>query len=74
MRDVIWTIIVIWLLVRLVNLFKSSKGNKQYETGNRQYETSNEQAASSHSEKEIKNAVRKGINEEGEYVDFEEIK
>ncbi|MBX3163448.1 MAG: hypothetical protein KF900_03130 [Bacteroidetes bacterium] len=71
MRDVIWTIIVIWLLVRLVNLFKT---NKQSATGNRQYETSNEQAASSHSEKEIKNAVRKGINEEGEYVDFEEIK
>lgn len=67
MRDVIWTIIVIWLVFRLVNLFKSStskssENNKQFEGANRQ------------TEKEIKNAVRKGINEEGEYVDFEEIK
>lgn len=67
MRDVIWTIIVIWLMFRLVNLFKSStnkstENNKHFERGSQQ------------TEKEIKNAVRKGVNEEGEYVDFEEVK
>lgn len=70
MRDLVWTVIAIWLVYRLVDLFKSVK----IKSVNRPSETHQATNTSyQHSEKEIKKAVRKRINEDGDYVDFEEL-
>ena len=76
MRDIIWTIIVIWLIYRLVDVFKvvsekrsfTDKHNENYDQQTSHYKTA------SHTKEDIKSAVKKHVNNEGEYVDFEELK
>lgn len=76
MKDIIWTLIVVWLIYKVVNLFKNAN-NKNSSTETNSY-TSTEQShkshTASHSEKDIKEAVKKHVNKEGDYVDFEEVK
>ncbi len=75
MRDIIWTIIVVWLVYKVVDVFKNSAAKR---AAKEQSYSSSEQSQSthgpSHSEKDIKEAVKKHLNKEGEYVDFEEVK
>ncbi len=69
MRDVIWTLIIIWLVYRLVDIFKkkpSSQSGPQQNTQNH--------ASQAPVEDKIKNAMHKQADKEGEYIDFEEIK
>lgn len=75
MRDIIWTIIVVWLVYKVVDVFKNSAAKRA--SANTQSYSSTEQPQGnqgpSHSEKDIKDAVKKHLNKEGEYVDFEEV-
>jgi hypothetical protein len=74
MRDVIWTLIVIWLVYRLVDVFKRNSTKKGAEPIQSNTSTDLHQNGSTAQESEIKKALKKQLNEEGEYVDFEEIK
>jgi|JI7StandDraft_1071085.scaffolds.fasta_scaffold18541_4 hypothetical protein len=73
MRDVIWTLIVIWLVYRLVGLFKSPAGKNRDTTASAgsSNDTHHQHAQQDSS---IKKAVQKHLNNEGEYVEFEEIR
>lgn len=72
MRDIIWTLIILWLVFRLVAVFKNiaqKKSNHQFQNRNPEpeFKTSN-------SQKDLKSALKKHLNSEGEYVDYEEVK
>ena len=69
MRDLIWTIIVIWLVYRLVDIFKKKPNNQQA-----QHTSQSHQSNPHASDEKIKNAMHKQADKEGEYIDFEEIK
>ncbi len=71
MRDIIWTLIVIWLLYKVVAMFRGNASQKTQDSAN--HDPSN----SSFTEKngtDSKSAIKKHLNNEGEYVDYEEIK
>lgn len=73
MRDLVWTLIIIWLIYKLVAMFKGVSPKKNFafnNTNSNKGQTSNNTTA----DKDIKNAVKKSIDKEGEYVDFEEVK
>jgi len=72
MRDIIWTIIVVWLIYRVVDIFRISAAKRT--AGNNQFGDQTNPHPGSKPEKDIKNAVKKHLNNEGEYVDFEEVK
>lgn len=77
MKDIIWTLIVVWLIYKVVEIFRSATTKRTYTNTNEQ--TYNRpQAAPIHntgrSEKEVKNAINKHLNNDGEYIDFEEVK
>lgn len=76
MRDIIWTLIVIWLVYKVVAVFKTASAKKSSTNANHNNfsEGQNFNSASSQPEKDIKAAVKKHVNNEGEYVDFEEVK
>jgi hypothetical protein len=69
MRDLIWTIIVIWLVYRLVDIFKKKPQSTHAHQANQSHQTN-----ANHSDDKIKSAMHKQADKEGEYVDFEEIK
>jgi hypothetical protein len=69
MRDIIWTIIIIWVVVRIINAFRSysspsAKNSAQDQRHNTDQSTSNHTPAK-------KGELKPGA---GEYVDYEEIK
>lgn len=77
MRDIIWTLIVVWLIYKLVDVFKAVSSPKKEMHSASQQRTAQSTAstqAHTHSERDIKNAIQKHLNKEGEYVDFEEVK
>lgn len=73
MRDLIWTLIVIWLVYRVVNVFKNTvtKG-KQFTSS--ENSSSNTYTHTTTNKKDVDYAIKKGVNKEGEYVDYEEIR
>ncbi len=78
MRDVIWTIIIIWVVYKLVDIFRSSSVKKtfvynKYETHN--HNTQQKPEGSVTVEKNSKHGkTPKANSTDGEYVDYEEIK
>lgn len=78
MRDIIWTLIIIWLIYKLVDMFKALNAKRSYANPQQQntyrQTTSSQASATAPSKKDIKSAVQKHLNNEGEYVDFEEVK
>ncbi len=70
MRDIIWTLIVIWLIYKIVELFKGFNSKKTF-TENTDQKT---QTSTNTAKKDIHSALKNHMNKEGEYVDFEEIK
>ncbi len=73
MRDIIWTIVVIWLVYKLADMFKLI-GAKKAPIQNQQHNNNQTANQKPHSERDIKSAIQKHLNKEGEYVDFEEVK
>jgi hypothetical protein len=72
MRDIIWTLIVVWLIYKIVNIFRINSTKNAYSQNKQANPSSNNHKATE--DKDIKEAIRKHVNKEGEYVDFEEIK
>ena len=73
MRDLVWTLIIVWLIYKLVAMFKGAAPKKNFAYNS----TNSAKSQASHSasaDKDIKSAVKKSIDKEGEYVDFEEVK
>ena len=77
MKDIIWTLIVVWLIYKVINIFRSATTKRVYTNNNDQNYT-RQQSTNAHNsskpEKDIKDAVKKHLNNEGEYIDFEEVK
>lgn len=74
MRDVIWTIIAIWVIYKLVDIFRSS-GTKNSGAGQQKtYSQTSQSANTVHPKRDIKEAIHKSADKEGEYIDFEEVK
>jgi hypothetical protein len=67
MRDLIWTIILIWLAYRIFSAFQSFSTKKEKDT------TVSNPANSGTRDEKIKSAAEKSLNTEGEYVDYEEL-
>ena len=76
MRDIIWTIIIIWLVYKVVDIFKAN--TKKSFAGNASNQSNQAQQTQSHegfaSKKDVKDVIQKSADKEGDYVDFEEIK
>ena len=76
MKDLIWTIIVMWVIYKLITIFKTisiQRSNSTYQNEKENLNNTN-QKLKNPSKKVIKDAVQKHMNKEGDYVDFEEIK
>lgn len=73
MRDIIWTIIVIWVVWRLIDAFRSISATRKAhsnhsdnQSGNQNYEQSNNDVVTP-KKGELK-------SDAGEYIDYEEVK
>lgn len=74
MRDIVWTLIVIWLVYKVVAIFKGNSSQKsKLNNSNFDQDTSFDNPKSS-KEQKVNSAVKKHLNNEGEYIDFEEMK
>ena len=70
MRDVIWTVIIVWLVFKLFTFFKNNSQKKSIQSP----QDNSQNVNSSASKKDVKSAIQKGAETEGEYIDYEEIK
>lgn len=78
MRDIIWTLIVVWLIYKLVDIFKNTtkksfvnnSQNQNNTNQNHQTETKTNFSV----KKDSKDVIQKSADKEGDYIDFEEIK
>ena len=75
MRDIIWTLIVIWLIYKLVDIFKGS-GKKSYVNNQNNNSNTSQKADSTNfsMNKNHKDVIQKSTDKEGDYIDFEGIK
>jgi hypothetical protein len=67
MRDVIWTVIAIWVIYKLVDIFRAS-GSKKAPA----YQDTT--IPKKEVKKDVRTAINKGADKEGEYVDYEDVK
>lgn len=76
MKDIIWTLIVVWLIYKIIDAFRITSAKRGYQKNPHQGQESSYARVykTSRPEKDIKDAVKKHLNNEGEYVDFEEVK
>jgi hypothetical protein len=65
MRDLVWTLILIWFAWQVVNIFRSAGTRKQ---------ASATREGSPQPEPERVSERQRKLDTEGEYVDFEEVK
>ncbi len=67
MRDLIWTVIGIWLVYRIISALRPKPAN-----------TVSNSAANDHSKQDLgnkqKEAAKRSLEKEGDYIDYEEIK
>lgn len=76
MRDIIWTVILIWLVYKIASIFRLNTSRTAPGGSSHTEQTSRNTASHSavRNDEEIKKAVKNHLNKEGEYVDFEELK
>lgn len=73
MRDIIWTIIIIWLVWKVYDAFKSVKQRNQ--AGNNHYQNYNKRREGEVKIEHNANSSKTHYKaEEAEYVDYEEVK
>ncbi|MCW3077707.1 MAG: hypothetical protein JWO32_2316 [Bacteroidetes bacterium] len=73
MRDVFWTIIVIWLFYQIVTIFKNSgKRKSNLQQPDTHTETKND--FTPNAKKDVKSVLKKHADKDGEYIDYEEVK
>ena len=75
MRDVIWTIIAVWVVFQIYRAFKSTRINV-FQNNQHNYNTQREGEVKIEKEPSSRHEGNKKPNSDkgGEYVDFEEIK
>ncbi|PBQ33158.1 hypothetical protein CNR22_15700 [Sphingobacteriaceae bacterium] len=77
MKDIIWTLIIIWLIYKVVAIFRSATTKRVF-TNNTEQNYTTQQSAPIHTtsrpDKDVKAAIKKHLNNDGEYIDFEELK
>ena len=78
MRDVIWTIIIIWVVYKIVDIFRGVSVKKtvifnKYETQSHERSTKPERSITVETDAK-ENKSPKANATDGEYIDFEEIK
>lgn len=64
MRDLIWTLIAVWAVYKLISAFQSIKKNPPYNSVKRENTNTGNTSDS----------AKRSLENEGDYVDFEEIK
>jgi hypothetical protein len=69
MRDVFYTLLVVWVIWRIIQAINTQRSNQQQ--NNKSYSPKKEGETTLHFEPKQKN---KKDDDEGEYVDYEEIK
>ncbi len=74
MRDIFWTIIVIWLIYQLVSIFKKAGSKKSYAFNQNETQQNSKSNPTTITKENVKTAIKKHADKEGEYVDYEEIK
>lgn len=76
MRDVIWTIIVIWLIYQIVTIFKNygKVKNNLHQSKSQTGTKNNFTADISDTKKDVKSALKKHADKDGEYIDYEDVK
>jgi hypothetical protein len=78
MRDLIWTIIIIWVVYKIVDIFRSTSVKKTFvfnKNENHYHSTQQKQEGSVTVEKNSKQGkTPKANSSDGEYIDFEEFK
>ena len=67
MRDIVWTIIAIWLLYKLSDLFRN-RSSSSANTRSQVSEASDPTKTANHKK------MKGPLDQEGDYVDFEELK
>ena len=73
MRDIIWTVIIIWVIWRIIEAFRTvsnASRNAQQNAGNSQNYGQNK-SQNNHSAPPKKGELK---SDAGEYIDYEEIK
>jgi hypothetical protein len=68
MRDIIWTIIIVWLIIKIAGIIKHA--SQMRAAGS----SADIQPKAAETKRDLKGAVQQHLNNEGEYVDFEEVK
>ena len=71
MRDIIWTIIILWIIFRIINVIKNT-AIKKAPINPINFGQSSDR--NNQPQRDLKTAIQKHLNNEGDYVDFEEIK
>jgi hypothetical protein len=80
MRDIIWTVIIVWLVIKLVDFFRSFQTKKVFSNSQNNYrdpfqqQSRSNQSSSKENKKDVKQAIKKSIDKEGDYVDYEDVK
>jgi hypothetical protein len=74
MRDVIWTIIIVWVIYKLIEIFKNTNQKKSYVYQNNTAQEHSPQTNTTFTKRDVKSAIKKSLDKDGEYVDFEELK
>jgi hypothetical protein len=78
MRDVIWTIIIIWVVYKIIDIFRSTSARKTvvFNKNETHYHSTQQKPEGSVTvEKNTKHDKSPRANSaDGEYVDFEELK
>jgi hypothetical protein len=75
LRDIFWTVIIVWLIYKIVDIFRGAGQKKKYAYGQHNETSDNTTNQSTNlTRKDVKSAVQKRADKEGEYVDFEEMK
>ena len=72
MKDIIWTIIIVWLIYKVVEIFRL--GKKQAEINNPERDGKTRIFKTDTNEKPDPSTMHKTLDKEGEYVEFEEVK
>jgi hypothetical protein len=73
MRDLIWTLILAWVVYRIFTAFRIAPSRQNNQTPADE-QSGNNHSASAKTEDAKRQALKKRLNEEGEYVDYEEIR
>jgi hypothetical protein len=74
MRDIIWTFIIVWVVYKLMEIFRGAGSKKNYSFGQESQRENHGRDDRAPQRKDVKSAIQKRAEKEGEYVDFEEIK